>query len=317
MPFVRRHRPMSSRGSAPKVLVTGQSGFIGRRLTARLADRMRVVGLRSDLRDLEAVRQEVADVAPEVVIHLAARTEVETSFFEPVDFSAVNFVGTVNLIEAARQLDGLRLFLFASSMETYGWQPESDEVLATGTVRVHRPFDESTPQQPNAPYAVAKVACERYLEYAARAYGFPFVAVRQTNIYGRHDNAFFVVEQMVTQMLASERLAFGEPLPYRSFIFIDDVLDLYSTVLEDPEPALGGFLNTGPANALQIQDLAARLARRLGRKDAIHWHEKPKRVGEVFYLNTTGAKAERLYGWCPRVELDEGLERTIALWKGR
>ena len=59
----------------------------------------------------------------------------------------------------------------------------------------------ATPPNPNAPYAVAKYGCEKYLEYAHRSYGLPFTAIRQTNAYGRKDNNFFVTEQIIYQML--------------------------------------------------------------------------------------------------------------------
>ena len=123
-------------------------------------------------------------MSPNFVVHLAARTEVEKSFGEPVSFSAINYVGTVNLVECCRRLPDLKLFVFASTMETYGWQPISDLVKRQGTLAEAPVFDETTPQNPNAPYAVAKVGCEKYLEYAGRAYGIPWVALRQTNCYG-------------------------------------------------------------------------------------------------------------------------------------
>ena len=70
----------------------------------------------------------IVAAAPNVVVHLAARTEVEASFYEQITFSEINYVGSVNLIEACKDLPDFKLFLFMSTMETYGWQPVSDLV---------------------------------------------------------------------------------------------------------------------------------------------------------------------------------------------
>lgn len=200
-------------------------------------------------------------------------------------------------------------------METYGWQPESD------LIRDNKPFtlpvfDESTQQNPNAPYAVAKVGCELYLKYAERAYNFPFTAFRQTNTYGRRDNDFFVVEQIITQMLKNPNeinLGYGEP--YRNFLWIDDLIDLYETVLEQPDNACGEIFCTGPNNALSIVELVDKIAKKIGWTGKINWNTKPQRPGEIYVLNSTHAKAERILGWKPKMDLDTGLEKTISLWK--
>jgi UDP-glucose 4-epimerase len=253
-----------------------------------------------------------------MIVHLAARTEVERSFHEPIGFSSVNYVGTINVVEKARLLDRLRLFVFASTAETYGWQPESDDVARDGKVRSHRPFDEETPQHPNAPYAVAKLGCEKYLEYAGRAYGFPWAALRQSNTYGRADNDFFVVEQIVAQMLRSPaEIDLGDPKPYRSFLYIDDLVDLYARVLDAPDAAVFQRFCTGPPNAIQIEALAAKIAAQMGWRGRINWYRKPKREGEIYYLNSSHAKARHMLGYEPRVDLDTGLARTIDAWRAR
>ena len=176
-----------------KVLITGLSGFIGGYLKTRLESKHEIFDLDCDLRDYNAVKSRLHDVNPDFIIHLAARTEVEKSFYEQITFSEVNYVGTVNLVESARDLPNLKLLVFSSTMETYGWQPESD-LIRDGKEFTLPVFDENTRQHPNAPYAVAKVGCELYLEYAKRAYNFPFTAFRQTNTYGRWDNDFFVID---------------------------------------------------------------------------------------------------------------------------
>lgn len=297
-----------------RILVTGHSGFIGQHLTRRLTDH-EVIALQGDLLEFDSVAKEIAAVQPDVIVHLAARTQVAYSFDEPVNFSSINYVGTVNLIESARKLKGFQHFVFASTMETYGWQPESEVIKRAGTLLQHRAFDETTPLHPNAPYAVAKVGCERYLEYVGRAYDFPYTIIRQSNTYGRTGDDFFVVEQIITGMLRDAREAsFGDPIPYRNFLYIDDLVELYLAILSKPEVVRGEVFCTGPANAIQIREVAGLIADRLGWQGTIHWNRKPPRAGEIYYLNSTPAKATRMLGWSPKVALREGLDRTIAQW---
>lgn len=288
-----------------KILLTGSTGFIGQEVTKRLSPTHTVVPFQSDLLDYAAVATEVARVNPDMIIHLAARTEVEKSFYEPMEFSAINYCGTVNLIEQAKDLPNLKLFLFSSTMETYGWQPEPWQALTEDTV-----------QNPNAPYAVAKVGGEKYLQYAGRAYGLPYCILRQTNTYGRHDNDFFVVEQIITQMLGNpDEINLGYKEPYRNFLYIDDLIDLYATIVDNPTKAQGEVFVTGPANALTIEELTYMIAAKLRWQGSIHWNTKPKRVGEIYYLNSNPAKAKKLLGWEPKTDLSTGLDKAIALWK--
>ena len=111
-----------------KLLLTGSSGFIGQHLTPFLNKNFELHHLKSDLLQHQAVQDEVASIGPDIIVHLAARTEVEKSFYEQITFSEINYVGTVNLIEAAVRVKNIKNFVFASTMEVYGWQPISDEI---------------------------------------------------------------------------------------------------------------------------------------------------------------------------------------------
>jgi nucleoside-diphosphate-sugar epimerase len=146
-----------------KILLTGSSGFIGSHITPFLEKNNELYHLKSDLLNHKAVQEEVALVSPDIIIHLAARTEVEQSFYEQLTFSEINYVGTVNLIESAAKVKNLKNFVFASTMEVYGWQPISDIVKSGSIPDTFVAFDENTQPNPNAPYAVAKYACEKYL----------------------------------------------------------------------------------------------------------------------------------------------------------
>ena len=262
-----------------------------------------------DLLDFDRMVQILGDINPSFIVHLAAKTEVEKSFYDPTGFSQANYVGTVNLVEAARTiLPHLELFVFSSTMETYG---VVDKKLWTA-------FDEDTPQHPNAPYAVAKLGCEYYLNYAKESYGLPYCTLRQTNTYGRHDNDFFVVEQFITQMLQNpDEANFGYREPYRNFLYIDDLIDLYAKVLRNVDLVRNEVFCTGPDNAVQIEALAEMIQDKLNWQGQINWGRKMERPGEIYYLNSTPEKAWRILRWKPEVDLDTGLDKTIAMWRDK
>ncbi len=298
-----------------KILLTGSSGFIGQHLLPRLKKIGTVYELKSDLTDHKAIQQEVKEVSPNIIVHLAARTEVQKSFYEQVSFSEVNYVGTVNLVEACRNVDPMPYFVFASTMEVYGWQPISDEIEKTGTYTTKVAFDENTQPHPNAPYAVAKYGCEKYLEYAGRAYGLEWSSFRQTNAYGRKDNDYFVTEQIISQMLKSNECNLGYSEPYRNFIYIDDLLDAWMAVIENRDSCKGNFFTIGPDDPRKIRDCANYIATQLNWNGQINWNTKPPRHGEIYWLNSNHNLITSKTGWKPKVSYEEGIERTIFHWK--
>jgi UDP-glucose 4-epimerase len=308
-----------------RILITGISGFIGQALAVRLvADGHEVHGLYehaeskaknptvkwqrqhvASLTDYELITAHIQWIEPEAVLHLASRSEVAFSFDNYIPVTEVNYLATINLAEACRQhVPGLKAFVMASTMETYGnaWS-------FTGL----RAFTETTPQYPMAPYAVAKLACEKYLHYMGYAYRFPFIILRQTNTYGRRDNSFFIVERIVTQMLAGDECNLGVRWPTRNFLYIDDLVEFYRVLLD--RMPLGETFVTGPDEPLTIGELARTIALKLDWKGQINWDTVPVRAAEVPYLNSDPAKALELLDWAPRVSLTEGLDRTIAIWR--
>jgi nucleoside-diphosphate-sugar epimerase len=196
--------------------------------------------------------------------------------------------------------------VFASSMEVYGYQDPAG------------PFEETLEPHPACPYAVAKLASEKYLQYLQYAHELPVVMLRQTNCYGRRENDYFIVERIITQMLKDDVVNLGEKDPVRNFIFITDLLDLYVELIgavPREKDLHGQVFNTGPANGLTIGDLAERIAEKLEWRGRINWNTIPKRPGEIFYLNSTPEKVAKALQWEPEVSLDDGLERTIDIWR--
>lgn len=307
-----------------RILITGISGFIGQHLAEQLiADGHEVHGLYehpesraknphvshsrqhvANLTNHEAIETVIKTVQPEAVLHLASRSEVALSFRNYIEVTNVNYVAVVNLAEACRQhAPDLKAFVMASTMETYG-----NAFVFTG----ERAFTEDTLQFPMAPYAVAKLACERYLAYMGYAYQFPYVILRQTNTYGRRDNSFFIVERIISQMVAGNEVNLGVGWPVRNFLFIDDLVDFYRVLLD--RLPVGETFVTGPDNALTISQLVDVIAAKMDWHGTVNWDTVPARAAEVPYLNSDPAKARELLGWQPQVSLDEGLDRTIAIW---
>ena len=297
-----------------RILVTGSSGFIGQHLLPRLQQIGKVHELKSDLTHHRSVTEEVAHVKPDIIVHLAARTEVQESFYEQISFSEVNYVGTVNLIEACRQLNPMPYFVFASTMEVYGWQPISDEVEKTGTYKSSVAFDENTIPNPNAPYAVAKYSCEKYLEYAGRAYGLEWASLRQTNTFGRKDNDYFVTEHIISQMLKGDICNLGYRTPYRNFLYIDDLLDAWMSIIQNRDSCKGNFFTVGPDDPRKIEDVSNYIAKELKWQGTINWDTKPQRFGEIWWLNSNHNLLTNKTGWQPKISYNEGIDRTIHHW---
>ncbi len=313
-----------------KVFVTGISGFIGSYLAERLLDEgyqvggllrqtnrlnypgvQRLIG-RADMHygsvtDYHSVAQAFRDFQPDVICHLGAITPVAYSFSHPHEVTETNYTGVINISEAAlKLLPDLQAMIFASSMEVYGYQDPSG------------PFEETLEPHPACPYAVAKLASEKYLQYLHYAHGLPVAMLRQTNCYGRRENDYFIVERIITQMLRDDVVNLGAKEPVRNFIFITDLLDLYVELiraLPRESDLHGEVFNTGPANGLTIGELAQRCADMLEWRGRINWNTIPKRPGEIFYLNSTPEKIAKALQWEPEISLDDGLRRTIEIWR--
>lgn len=331
MKDVNPNPPKTNHSGRARVLITGVSGFIGSAVAESLVatgydvsglirksfrpspalDRLKgkVELYEGDLTDYYGLRNILTTARPDFILHFGAITPVSYSFDHPQEVTTVNYLGTINLAEAARQvLPNLKAFIFASTMEVPGIQPEV-------------PFTEDIVPHPNCPYAVAKFACEKYLEYMWNTYKFPTIAIRQTNCYGRKDNDYFVVEAFITQMLKSNVLNAGRKEPVRNFIHIEDMCALYRTMLKEisakeiiRDEAFGEVFFVGPDNGLTIGELQATIADLMHWNGTVNWNTREIRAGEVFYLNSKNDKITEYFGWTPEISLRSGLLRTIEYW---
>lgn len=314
-----------------RVLITGISGFIGEELAQKcLKEGYEVAGLirqsfryndainrlkgkvklyEGSLNDYARLANIILDYMPDYVAHLGAITPVSYSFEHPWEVTNTNYIGTINITEALkRHCPNLKKFVFASSMETYGHQPEYHKAF--------KPFNEQTYQMGACPYACAKIAAEKYVKYLNYAYAFPGISLRQTNCYGRKDNDYFVAEAFITQMLKNKEVNFGNPEPVRNFLYIDDLTDLYLTLFKSDNPEiLGKSFTVGPPNGITIKELAEIIAAKLNWKGKTNWYTREIRDGEIYYLNSSNKLISQMTGWRPKVNLSDGLDMTIEYWK--
>ena len=150
-----------------------------------------------------------------------------------------------------------------------------------------------------------------------RSFQFPYTVLRQTNTYGRKDNDFFVTEQIISQMLKNKsEIHLGYKLPYRNFLYIDDLLSAWESVIEKSDSVNDGSIFTlGPDNPIKISDYANLIAEKLNWDGNILWDTKPERPGEIYWLNSGHALITEKTNWKPIVDIDLGLDLTILNWK--
>ena len=311
-----------------KILVTGAAGFIGSHVAQKLLQRgdevialdnfapnysrvrkaanlkeflsePRCQFIETDIRNADTMRDLFLSQKFDRVIHLAAMGNVRYSIEHAPEYAAVNIVGTLNLLEAAR-LSKTRHFVFASTSSVYG----NAEVV---------PFIETAPTaKPLAPYPATKIACEVLAHSYHVAFGLKCVGLRFFNVYGprgRPDMMPFVF----TEKISTDQTirVFAEGKPQRDWTFIDDIVDgVIAAIDSDLDYEL---INLGRGEPIELSRFIDIIERLVGRRATIEHAPLPSTEPMITYANID--KAARLLAYQPQTSIEDGLNRFYEWYK--
>jgi UDP-glucose 4-epimerase len=300
-----------------RAVVTGGSGFIGSHVVDALVDaghsvtvldhRVRPhrtdVGYEDvDLMDLSSVL--AATKGADHVFHLAAVSNVNYAYKYPVYTTALNVVGTANVLEAVRVNGTGRVYL-ASTVWVYNGAPAVDSV------------DESTPFYLDGAghiYTSTKMASEMVCHNYGRLYGVPFTVLRYGIPYGPRMREELLIPIFIKKALAGQPLTVsGKGEQYRKFVYVRDMAEAHVRAMADV--AAKQTYNLEGSRKVTVLEVAEGIRKVLG--DSVKIEFVPARPGDFGGKDVSGAKALRDLGWEPKVEFEEGLRRTIEWFLSR
>lgn len=313
-----------------KILVTGADGFIGSHLVEHLAAQghevrafvlYNSIGSRGwldsaqlpssvefvagDIRDAQSVR--AAMQGCQVVLHLAALISIPYSYEAPESYLDTNVRGTMNVLQAARDLQVERV-VHTSTSEVYG------------TARFV-PITEEHPLQGQSPYSASKIAADQMATAYFSSFGVPVAIMRPFNTYGPRQSARAVIPTVISQIAAGARsLRLGALHPTRDFNFVGDTVRAFVATAQ-ADAAIGEVINIGSNFEISIGDAARLIAEVMGAQVTVELDAGRLRPqsSEVERLWADNAKASRLLGWEPefggREGLRRGLETTVAWFR--
>jgi UDP-glucose 4-epimerase len=309
-----------------KALVTGGAGFIGSHLVDALVDRRWEVLVVDDLstgalenlagsrtRGKVAVHvtgigsPELPEAAerygPEVVFHLAAQVKVPVSVADPLGDAAVNILGTLNVMEAARRSRARKILFASSGGAVYG-------------PRTSLPARERAARVPPTPYGIAKKAVEEYFRWYADNHSLDYLLLAPSNVYGPRQNAGAeggVVAVFVEQMLAGHRpTIYGDGNQTRDFVFVADVVDAF---VRGADAGSRAFLNISSGVETSVVDLYEMAASIVG--FPVRPEFAAPRPGDVPRSVLDPGRARAVLAWEPWTRLRDGLEATVDWFRSR
>src|SRR6202167_4382646 len=309
-----------------KYLVTGAAGFIGSSLVRALLERgdqvrgvdnfetgkrenLAEVLSRIDFReasilDLDAMHKACEGI--DYVLHEAAIPSVPRSVLDPVASNRANIDGTVNVLVAARDAKVKRV-VFAASSSAYGDTPTL-------------PKHESMNPDPISPYAVAKLASERYMISFYRCYGLETVSLRYFNIFGPRQDPSSpysgVLAKFITQMLNGEQpTIFGDGEQSRDFTYIDNAVAANLLACEAPASQARKVHNVATGRRVTLNETFQLLRGMSSYKGQPIYG--PERGGDIKHSLADISRAEKYIGYKPKVDFEEGLRRTVEWYRGK
>jgi NAD dependent epimerase/dehydratase len=307
-----------------KILVTGADGFIGSHLTETLVKagynvrafvyynsfnswgwldnfepevKGRFEVFAGDIRDPNGVREAMKDCS--IVFHMAALIAIPFSYHSPDSYIDTNVKGTLNIIQAAKDLSVERV-LVTSTSEVYG------------TAR-YIPIDENHPRQPQSPYSASKIGADCIAESFYRSFNLPVTIVRPFNTFGPRQSARAVIPTIITQLLNGKtKIKLGELSPTRDLLFVKDTVNGFIEIAKSAN-LIGQDCNIATQSEISIGDLARELIRQINPSAVIESDDERMRPAnsEVFRLFGSNEKIKKHTGWEQKYNLAEGLAETI------
>ena len=313
---------------AKKVLVTGADGFIGSHLTELLVEdgydvkafvyynsfnswgwidsidkeiKNSIEVFTGDIRDPNGVR--VAMKNMEEVYHLAALIAIPFSYHSPDSYVDTNIKGTLNVLQAARDLETSRV-LITSTSEVYG-------------TAQYVPIDEKHPYQGQSPYSATKIGADRLAESFFRSFNMPISIVRPFNTYGPRQSARAVIPTIITQLLSGvEEIKLGALSPTRDFNYVKDTARGFIEIAKS-DKTIGEEINIATGKEVSIGALAEELIRQINSNAKIICEDERLRPekSEVNRLLGCNQKIKSLTDWVPSYNLEAGIKETISWFK--
>lgn len=306
-----------------KALVTGADGFIGSHLVEHLIDKglevkaftyynsfntwgwidsfpkekqKQIEIFSGDIRDPNGVRQAMKGI--DVVFHLAALIAIPFSYHSPDSYVDTNIKGTLNVLQAARDL-GTRV-LVTSTSEVYG-------------TAQYVPIDEKHPFQGQSPYSATKIGADRLAESFYRSFELPVTIVRPFNTYGPRQSARAVIPTIITQLLNGyQEIKLGSLTPTRDFNYVKDTVNGFYEIFKS-DKTIGEEINIATQKEISIGELAKEIIEQINPNANIICEEERLRPekSEVNRLLGCNKKILELTDWTPRYSLQQGLQETI------
>ncbi len=258
-----------------------------------------------DICEMDGMREIVARVRPDAIIHLAARAGVRPSIEQPRLYERVNVAGTVNLLELCREFQVSRL-IFGSSSSVYG---ESDRA----------PFsEEQSGLRPISPYAATKLAGELFCYTYAHLYKLPVVALRFFTVYGPRQRPDLAIHKFVARIEAGKPIPiFGDGETGRDYTYVDDIVaGIFGALEYNFSSTMGApfeICNLGNSHPVKLSELVRMLEQATGKKAIVQ--REGTQQGDVPLTWADISKAGRLLGYHPQTTLEEGLKKFVAWYR--